>query len=247
MSISKKVYAIVLFFSLFGCVKNDGNAIFIQNYNKNHSKYNFIIDGHLIFPINRDSTIYTLKKDTLYLKYDNETVKYQKLNLKNIDKINYDTIHVSFKNVIDSPFKFDYDMNIYSDGQVLIKVYQYEGNKKLTLKMSKPFEDWVNYALQDFDKYNKFYGKKSAGDKSEMLIILKKEDENKLIYGDLNELPSKLQLLAFIFEIYIRQSFKSENSIKKISHFPSSDSLEFYAQKTGIGKGRVPPPLPKKW
>lgn len=245
MKINNNIYGIVALLLLFSCGKNDKNAIFIQEYNKNHSKYNFMIDNHLIFPIKKDSTIYTLRKDTLYLKYDHEIVKYQKLNLKHINKIDYDTIHISFKSVVDSPFSFDYDMNIYSNGKVDIKLYQYESNKVLTLKMSKPFEDWVNYTLQDFDKYNKFYETKSADDKYEMIIVLKNGNKSKLVYGDLNELPSKLQLLTFIFEVYINQNFKNENFTEKNGNFPSADSLKFYAKKTEIGKGRIPPP-PKK-
>ncbi len=242
MGINKKVYFIGIFILLFGCTKRNDNAIFVQENNKNHSKYNFIVDNRLNFPIKRDSTIHTLKTDTLYLKYDDEIVKYHKLNLGDINKVNYDNLYISFKNIIDGPFNFDYDITISSNGQVSVKVYDYAENKELLVRMSKPFEDWVHYTLQDFNKYDKFYGTKSADDKSEMIIILKNKNKSKLVYGDLNALPPKIQLLAFVLEVYLKQNFKSKNLTKETGNFLSGDSLKFYAQKTGIGKGRIPPP-----
>ncbi|MDQ8141133.1 hypothetical protein [Chryseobacterium sp. CFS15] len=246
MEINNKIYFIGIFLSLFSCSKRDENVIFVQENSKNHSKYNFIINNNLNFPIKKDSTNHILKKDTLYLKYENELVKYHKLDLGDISAINYDTIYISFKNIIDSPFNFNYDMNISSNGQVSVKVYGYEGNQEMSLIMTKPFEDWVYYTLKDFNKWDEFYGTKSADDKSEMIIILKNKNKSKLVYGDLNALPSRIQLLSFVLEVYLKQSFTSKNFTKVTNDFPSEDSLKFYSQKTGIGKGRIPPPPTKK-
>lgn len=239
MEINIKMCIVGIFITLTGCTKQNSDAIFVQESNKNYSKYNFIIDDRLFFSMKKDSTDYKLEKDTLYLNYSNEIVKYHRLNMEKTDRINYEGIHISLKNMIDSPFFFNYDMNIAPNGTVTTKIYSYEGNKILHSKLSKPFDDWVDYTLSDVDKYRKFYGIESKDDKAEIAIVLKNTKGSKLIYGDLNYMPSKIQLLAFILEVYLKQNYKNQNFIGEINNFPSQDSLSFYSKKTGIGTGRI--------
>jgi len=239
---NKKIYLVLILVLLHNCGKDYKSGIFIKDKYVKYPSYKFIVNDTLIFVNKKDSTNYILKNDSLYLKKENELLKYHKLNLGKISTIQYDRIYISFKNVSDGSFYFNYDMTISSNGQVSAKVYGYEENKELLVRISKPFEDWIYYTLQDFNKYDKFYGTKSADDKPEMIIILKNKNKSKLVYGDLNALPPKIQLLAFVLEAYLKQNFKSKNFTKEINSFPSEDSLRFYSQKTGIGKGRIPPP-----
>lgn len=49
MEINIKMCIVGIFITLTGCTKQNSDAIFVQESNKNYSKYNFIINDRLFF------------------------------------------------------------------------------------------------------------------------------------------------------------------------------------------------------
>lgn len=242
-----KFYIIVLMF-LYSCkesriqvYRNNSNSIYLD-------KYIFLINDSIKSVNEIDKNQVQYKLDTLLITDNVLGEKNKYLPLTFIDKgfHNYSDIYVSFKQPIDSGKKiFDYDIRIFKDDSIYIKLYDYGMPKEIHLKLEKNLIKWLKLILSEFENYKLYYGNREYKyDKPEIVIICydKTNEKSKLVYGDLSLMPERMICFHFLIELIINENYYNAKSVITKS-YPSADSLNIHSQKSGIGTGRIPEPI----